>query len=114
MSILSISSIAFITLCALAALLSPISLPNALGMICYDSPYLSFSHPQRSFFLSPAHNLSHSSSTSSCVSQFADSTSQASVSISLRNFAGVPLSGTMGAPKCLEIRLFKRHTKQGA
>src|SRR5579864_7005174 len=53
MSILSISSIAFITLCGLAALLSPISLPNALGMICHDRPYLSFSHPQRSFFPRP-------------------------------------------------------------
>ena len=53
MSILSICTIAFVTLCALAALLSPINLTNALGMICHDSPYLSFSHPQRSLFPRP-------------------------------------------------------------
>jgi len=113
MSILSISSIAFITLCALAALLSPISLPNALGMICHEQPYLSFSQPQRSVF-PPAESFFHSSSTSSCVSQFTNSTCQGSVSISLRSFADVPLSGTMGALKCPEIKPFKRHTKQGA
>src|SRR5207245_5390758 len=54
---------------ALAGSLSPSSLPKTVGTICHDTPYLSWSQPHWSF-RPPAESLSHSSSTSFCVSQF--------------------------------------------
>jgi hypothetical protein len=69
MSILSISSIAFMTRRDFSGSGSLINLGKAVGTICQDTPNLSFSQPQRDFW-PPAESFSHSSSTSSCVSQF--------------------------------------------
>src|SRR5260370_39277544 len=57
------------TLFAFPASLSCSSLPRTEGMICQDRPNLSFSQPHLPFS-PPAERLSHSSSTSPCVSQF--------------------------------------------
>src|ERR1700731_808850 len=57
------------TLFAFPASLSCNSLPKTEGMICHDTPYLSFSQPHRCF-APPSESFSHSSSTSCCVSQF--------------------------------------------
>lgn len=43
--------------------------PRAVGMICHETPYLSLSQPHWCFS-PPSESLSHSSSTSFCVSQF--------------------------------------------
>src|SRR5438552_4012335 len=67
-SILSILSMACTTVCDFCGSGSFISLPKTLGMICHDKPNLSLSQPQR-LFSPPAESFSHSSSTSSCVSQ---------------------------------------------
>src|SRR5712671_3055079 len=69
MSILSICSIAFITLFTFSGSLSCNSLLRMVGTICQDTPNLSVNHAHRSF-RPPADNFSHNSSTSSCVSQF--------------------------------------------
>src|SRR4030088_1588029 len=57
------------TLFAFSASLSCSILPNTEGTICHDRPYLSFSQPHLCFS-PPSESLSHSSSTSCCVSQF--------------------------------------------
>src|SRR4029077_82814 len=45
---------------------------KAVGTICHDRPYLSLSQPHLDLF-PPSESLSHSSSTSCCVSQFTTS-----------------------------------------
>src|SRR5262245_38837969 len=68
MSILSICSMAFMTLSDFSSSLSCNITPKADGMICQASPYLSLSQPHLCFS-PPAESLSQNSSTSSCVSQ---------------------------------------------
>src|SRR4051794_30721543 len=68
MSILSICSSACMTRLDFAASWLCNSSASAVGVICHDTPNLSFSQPQR-LFSPPAESCSHSLSTSACVSQ---------------------------------------------
>src|SRR5271155_5129876 len=68
MSILAIPSMAFIARADFSASLLCKSSPRIEGKICQDRPNLSVSQPHR-FVCPPAESFSHSSSTSSCVSQ---------------------------------------------
>src|SRR5438270_5855276 len=66
-SILSICSIACMTLFDFSASLSCNILPSTEGIICHERPYLSLSQPHL-FFLPPAESFSQNSSTSCWVS----------------------------------------------
>src|SRR3990172_8808466 len=61
------------TFCALRGSLSPNNWPKVVGIICQDTPNLSFSQPQGPGSPPPAESFSHSSSTSACVSQLTKS-----------------------------------------
>ena len=70
MSIFFICSMTFMTLSALARSLSCNILTRAVGTICHDTPYLSFSQPHCCAYSSPpADSSSQYQSTSACVSQ---------------------------------------------
>ena len=64
-----VSSIALITRCDRSGLGSSSSSVSTVGTICQDTPYRSSSQPH-SPFRPPSESVSHSWSTSSCVSQF--------------------------------------------
>src|SRR5215471_4016017 len=68
MSILPICSMACMTRLDFCASLSASISPSILGMICHETPNLSFNQPHR-LSAPPADSRSHSSSTSACVSQ---------------------------------------------
>src|SRR5208282_1474319 len=72
MSILSILSIAFMTLSNFSASLPFIISPKTVGTICHERPYLSFSQPHLPSS-PPSESFSHNLSNSSCVSQFTKS-----------------------------------------
>src|SRR5262252_7559342 len=67
MSILPICSMACMTRPDFCGSLSVSISPSILGMICHETPNLSFNQPHR-LSAPPADSRSHSSSTSACVS----------------------------------------------
>jgi hypothetical protein len=71
-SSLTICSMAFMALFDLSGSLSSNIPPSAVEAICQNRPYLSLSQPQR-WGSPPSTSFSHSSSTSSCVSQLTKS-----------------------------------------
>src|SRR5579863_6542862 len=81
------------TLCDFLGSLSPSISPKAFGIICQDKPYLSFSQPHLCGVPPPAVSFSHSSSTSSWVSQL---TKNEMASVNLKS--GPPLSAKKSCP----------------
>src|SRR5712671_6347175 len=80
-----------------AASVSPSSLPRMEGTTCHDRPYLSLSQPHRSF-LPPSESLSHSWSTSCCVSQLTKN-EMAGVNVN----CGAPFSAKKSCPSSWKV-----------
>src|SRR5260370_39349779 len=85
------------TLFAFPASLSCSSLPRTEGMICQHRPNLSFSQPHLPF-APHAESLSHSSSTSPCVSQFTNN-EMAGVNVN----CGPPFSARNSCPSSWKV-----------
>src|SRR6185437_7234992 len=95
---------AFRTRVDFAGSLSCNILPRIEGMICQDRPYLSLSQPHLPFS-PPSESFSHSSSTSSCVSQLTKS-EMAGVKVK----CGPPLNAKNSCPsswKANGLRIFE-------